>query len=268
MTDGCGDRTGIGRAGRSAAGALGAVGAAVFLAATALVSPANAIIGGTDATETYPFMVSLSDATGNHYCGGALVDPEWVLTAGHCTASGAAGITARIGSTDMSAGGTERGIAEIVTHPDYTGDPEDLRHDIALVRLDEPVGERPIGIAEPGGPGTSVRVMGWGMTCEDGSECPSLPETLQELDTEIVADDRCKAADAGSDICSEHPTEDAQMCIADSGGPMVQRSGGRWELVGVTSRDGDAWTDVRCVGPAVSTGTSAKADWINATINT
>ncbi|PSK97709.1 trypsin [Murinocardiopsis flavida] len=245
----------------------GAVGAAAFLAAAAWAAPANAIIGGTDATEEYPFMVSLSDDKGVHYCGGALIDKEWLVTAGHCTAGDAEQITARVGSADNTSGGSERGIAQIVTHPDYTADPENLRSDIALIRLDAPVEERPIGIAaESGAPGSTARIMGWGMTCEDGSECPNPPQILQELDTEIAADDRCTGIDGAGDICSEHPTREAQSCSNDSGGPMVQGGPGRWELVGATSRDGDAETDPSCVGPGVWTDVPAHADWIRATV--
>lgn len=245
----------------------GALGAAAFLAALVPAGTANAIIGGADATEEYPFMVSLRDDKGMHYCGGALIDREWLVTAGHCTEPPPEQITAQIGSNDNTSGGTERGVAEVVTHPDYTGDPEDLRYDVALVRLDAPVEEQPIEIAaESGAPGSPARIMGWGMTCEDGAECPNPPTTLQELDTEVVADDRCTGIDGAGDLCVEHPTKEAQSCSNDSGGPMVQGGPGRWELVGATSRDGDAETNPLCVGPGVWTDVTAYSDWIESTI--
>ncbi|MFI7450022.1 trypsin-like serine protease [Nonomuraea sp. NPDC049714] len=109
----------------------------------------------------------------------------------------------------------------------------------------------------PASPKTRIRLLGWGMTCEDGNECPEPPVTLRELDSEIIPDKRCTGIDAAGDICSAHPTKKAQSRILDSGGPMVRKIRARWELVGVTSRDGNEKTDPSCVGPGVWTDAAA-----------
>ena len=46
----------------------------------------NGYIWGGEDTEImdWPFMVSLQDRTGGHFCGGTLLDSAHVLTAGHC----------------------------------------------------------------------------------------------------------------------------------------------------------------------------------------
>lgn len=258
-------RSGRGRTLARVAGVL----VGVVLAATS-AAPASAVIGGTDATEDYSFMTSVRNE-GGHYCGGALVAPQWVVTAAHCSHEPIEEMSVRIGSVELEesndheVGGTVRGIAEIVRHPGWAGDGVDWRNDIALLKLDEPVAHAPIPFArESGAPGTPVRTMGWGMTCEDGSECPDLPAVLQELDTEIVPDDRCPDGFA-ADICSEHPSGAAQACILDSGGPMIQEVGGRWELVGVVSRDGNEQVSMNCVGPGVWADTSEHTGWIRDT---
>jgi secreted trypsin-like serine protease len=266
LTPAATDRAGRGRA-RSLTLAAAIGSAAIFAAATA--PPANAIIGGRDATENYSFTVTLRDGKGVHYCGATLVAPQWVVTAGHCSHVPIGQVSAKVGGTNVEKGGSVRRVTKIVRHPDYTADPNDLRHDIALFKLDRPVRETPIRIAaRPGAPKTQIRLLGWGMTCEDGNECPEPPTTLQELDSDIVPDSRCAGIDAASDICSQHPTKKAQSCILDSGGPMVRKFGTRWELVGITSRDGDEMTDPNCVGPGVWTDAAAYKTWIRRTTGT
>lgn len=245
-------------------GKAGLRGAAVAIALTAAVTPpASAIIGGHDATVEYPFMVSVQK-DGHHYCGASLIEPDWIVTAGHCTVNvKPEQLSVRVGDHDRTKG-DEAEVTEVIAHPDFSYEP--FRDDVAVMKLDHPVDARPIEIAaEPGPAGTGTRILGWGMTCEDGSECPDPPILLQELDAELVGDDRCSENyNPDNELCTDSPTENAQACILDSGGPQIKGRPGHWQLIGATSRDGDA--DPTCAtGPGIYTDLTAHRDWIERT---
>lgn len=49
------------------------------------------VINGSDATEgQFPYQISLQECTTfihetcQHFCGGSIISPKWIVTAGHC----------------------------------------------------------------------------------------------------------------------------------------------------------------------------------------
>ncbi|MEU0568767.1 serine protease [Nonomuraea sp. NPDC005983] len=225
--------------------------ASTAAAATVLqTSPAGAasvgrpaIIGGKAATEPYSFMVSFRlNTLREHHCGGALIAPDWVVTAAHCEGLMKPGKTqVRIGSPDRDNGGALTSVKRIITHPGWTDPSGEPEGDIALVQLDRPVDLQPIRIADsPGRVGEPTRIIGWGMTCEYQKDCAYGPKQLQELETVRVPDRRCVSLDRGTEVCTGAlGKKAANACNGDSGGPQIRKVNGRWELIGATSRDGD-----------------------------
>lgn len=245
----------------------GLVTAFVFLVAVA--QPASAaepgIVGGTDANQAYPFVVSLHSASGKTFCAGSLIAPKWVVTAAHCVQGrNPAVLSARVDSNDNTQGGEVAQPAEIVVHPDYN--PDGAGGDIALIRLTSPAKAEPIAIGTVTAPGTPTRLLGWGQTCPVQG-CGQSPVLLQQLDSQIVDATRCTAAfDSTAELCTDSPNGKAGSCYGDSGGPQLVKLDEKWQLLGVTSRPGIA--DVTCAtGPSIYTSAVAYAEWISAKIS-
>ncbi|MFB9906349.1 trypsin-like serine protease [Allokutzneria oryzae] len=104
----------------------------LMIAATAVVVPA---LGGDK-----EFVASLRSAeTGTYLCDATIVSPEWLVTAARCLESrGPAELTVRISPRRGEGLSATVGVAERITHPDYTPSTPP-RADVGLVRLSIPV---------------------------------------------------------------------------------------------------------------------------------
>ncbi|RVE69984.1 hypothetical protein OJAV_G00083060 [Oryzias javanicus] len=232
------------------------------------------IVGGQDAPPGFwPWQVSLQ--TSAHFCGGSLINNQWVLTAAHCFPSGSAsGVTVVLGLQSLQGSNPNnvpRSITTLIVHPSYNSVTSD--NDIALLQLSSPVTFNsyitPVCLASTGSTfysGVNTWVTGWG-NIGSGVSLPS-PQTLQEVQLPIVGNRRCKCSYGASDItdnmvCAGLLEGGKDSCQGDSGGPLVIKQNGRWIQAGIVS------FGIGCAEPnfpGVYSRVSKYQTWINAQI--
>ncbi|GIE48988.1 esterase [Amorphoplanes nipponensis] len=167
----------------------------------------------------------------NSACSGALIAPQWVITAGHCFRDAdnvrvsrpvADLTTATVGRTDLTgAGGHELEVVAVIQSPTA---------DVSLARLAEPVRDvRPLRVGHrPPELGAVVRVTGYGSTT---SVNPAPVTRLRTGQMTVVS-----LSDSVTGLRGYAPQSDTTPCPYDSGAPFfLERAHARPVLVSVVS---------------------------------
>jgi secreted trypsin-like serine protease len=233
------------------------------------------IVGGKSVSiQEFPWQVSLQKSSQNsnkHFCGGSILNENWVLTAGHCMAavSNTSELRVVAGTTTWASGGQMRTVHSIHMNG-Y--DANTMDNDIALIRLAQPWDNymttkaiQPVCLPTRDAEfrDTMSSVSGWGTT-SSGSKV--LPASLLAVDVKTMPNSECqKAYDGLRDgmMCASMPNKDS--CQGDSGGPLTVRGAdGRAVQCGVVSY-GQGCADRNF--PGVYTRTAYHLDWIYATMS-
>ncbi|MFD6426680.1 S1 family peptidase [Streptomyces sp. NPDC060198] len=226
---------------------------AVALASALFTVPAHAVVGNAVPAGSYAFTVKVSlgaDDTARA-CSGALVAPDWILTAASCFAEDPAAPAVTAGkpalNTTASVGGTSRAVVQLV--------PRSGR-DLVLARLSRPVttvAPVAVGTVSPAA-GEQLVASGWGRTATEW--VPTSAHSTGFVVNAVSADDLDVSGVGGS------------VCKGDTGGPLLRVANGTTELVGINSR---SWQG-GCVGEtetrtgAVAARADDLATWVADTV--
>jgi len=205
------------------------------------------IVAGTEAPEgKYPWQVrlysTLNDKRG--FCGGTIIAPQWVLTAGHCVTVGekeigphtvkdADKVVVGYGSNDRTRT-IKVEVVKIVIRDEFKRDGIAGKGDVALLKLKQPIPDaKVISLADPAidktfvVEGTPLTATGWGalwspfdkdvgaLMSELGSASEMMdkwqfPVKLREVQIDAMDNSTCKAVFAGSPF-TVAPTEICAM---------------------------------------------------------
>ena len=219
-------------------------------------------------------LAAIPDNYDAQFCGGTVIDVEFILTAAHCVDFlPAAELEVLTGTQSLRSGGTRRDVKRIRVHPRY--DDFTLDYDLALVQLKTRiVGLRPSEKAmvitpsmapKLAPPRTRALAVGWGTT---GFQ---YPVALRQVVVPIVEQERCNRPDSYDGeitkrmLCAGLRRGGRDSCYGDSGGPLlVPNRAGRFVVqVGIVSWGND------CALPnfyGVYTRLSVLEEWISANI--
>jgi PKD repeat protein len=207
--------------------------------AAASEGPFRIINGEETPVDTFPFQVALLQGS-HQFCGGTLVNSQYVLTAAHCMDDKSPPeVDVLIGTPDLEAGGERVHTTAIRTHPSFNNS---LDYDVAVLRLERPLLRPRVFLQTPdqpalSAPGDTATVIGWGET-EDGTQ----PRRLRRVDVPIITNALCSEISGEiygligiRTLCAGGRDLHIGPCYGDSGGPLLVPFQDTWAQIGIVS---------------------------------
>ncbi|XP_039622095.1 coagulation factor IX-like [Polypterus senegalus] len=213
------------------------------------VNEDDRIVGGTSCAHgEIPWQVAIINKnTGECFCGGSIINENWIVTAAHCFVK-IVPTEIAVGETDLSKKeGTESryDIQQVFLHPRYNYTRSRYNSDIALLYLKKPILFTEFVVPICLGPkdftenlmqsGYMAQVSGWGRLIQGGRQS----SVLQKVEVPYVDRLACKVSSneeiLSTMFCAGFADERKDACQGDSGGPHTTKYKDTHFLTGIVS---------------------------------
>lgn len=219
----------------------------------------------------FPYQASICRINRVNFCGGAILNRNWVLTSARCLERALPrNLLVVVGAHRTFGDGITHHVSSYVNNPDYNA--QTLQNNLALINTNTSIlfnaNVRPITLPRQDIPdsGVSAILSGWG-NVQDLSMPGRFrrPDVLQFREFSTLSNEECRRRHGTlhtrifpSSVCTDAPARTG-ICTWDDGNPLVANG----EIIGVV-----AWAIPCGTGtPDVYTRVFSFINWIISTIN-